>query len=49
MTAPDLLVMLHRQTDALPPVRLCLADRMRVPRRGRSGHHNSGHRAVLGN
>src|SRR5579875_510512 len=37
MTAPDLLVMLHRQTDALPPVRLCLADRRRVPFTGSRG------------
>lgn len=37
MTAPDLLILLHRQTDALPPVRLHPADSLRVPFTGSRG------------
>ena len=36
-TAPDLLVFLHERVDALPPVELTLADRMRVAFAGRRG------------
>ena len=35
--APDLLVLLHEQADAEPPVRLTLADRMRVAFAGSRG------------
>jgi hypothetical protein len=36
-TAPDLLVLLHERADAVPPVRLTLAERLRVPFTGRRG------------
>ena len=36
-TAPDLLVLLHERADAVPPVQLTLADRIRVPFSGRRG------------
>jgi len=36
-TAPDLLVLLHERADAVPPVQLTLADRIRVPFAGRRG------------
>jgi hypothetical protein len=36
-TAPDLLVLLHERADAVPAVRLTLADRLRVPFAGRRG------------
>src|SRR5258708_37585183 len=35
--APDLLVLLHERADALPPVLLTLADRMRVAFAGSRG------------
>jgi hypothetical protein len=35
--APDLLVLLHERADAVPPVRLTLADRMRVAFAGSRG------------
>jgi hypothetical protein len=37
MPAPDLLVLLHERADAVPPVRLTLADRMRVAFAGSRG------------
>jgi hypothetical protein len=37
MPAPDLLVLLHERADAIPPVRLTLADRMRVAFEGGRG------------
>lgn len=35
--APDLLVLLHERADAVPPVQLVLADRLRVPFAGERG------------
>ena len=36
-SAPDLMVLLHERADAMPPVRLTLADRLRVPFVGARG------------
>jgi hypothetical protein len=36
-SAPDLMVLLHERADAMPPVRLTLGDRLRVPFSGARG------------